>query len=212
MKHINVIIATPGSDITNHYVRSLLDTIQVLTKKKISYLWANRASSHVALAREATIMNNDFMDITSTAPLLGEITYDKIIWIDSDMEWTPEQFLKLYESKEDIISGLYLSFERKPMFSHSNQENTIDLIKSEKIFEITHCGFGFVSIKQGVMESIPRPWFSTEYAAYTKDEKNYRIPYGEDYSFCVKARKQGYKIFLDPTVRLTHHKNVAIKM
>jgi hypothetical protein len=212
MKHADVVIATPGRSLDNNYVTSLLQTMDTLRKKKISYVWANRGSSHVALAREATLMNDDFMDITNSKPLLGKTTYKKIIWIDSDMSWTPEDFLKLYEAEEDIVSGIYLNDQRKPMFSHSNKETTVDLIKSEKIFEITHCGFGFVAIKQGVYESIPRPWFGTEYAAYKKDDLVYPVPYGEDYSFCVKARKAGYKIFLDPTVQLTHHKVVSIKL
>lgn len=206
MKHYNVLIATPGDSMLNSYVKSLFDTLAILVKKKISHLWINRASSHVSLAREATTMNNNFMDVTKNAPLLGEVTYDKIIWIDSDISWTPEDFLKIYNSELDIVSGVYLNNEYRPMFSVKNQENMKDLLALEQPFEVDKVGFGFVGIKQGVFESIPRPWFGTEYIKHTQDGKEYLIPFGEDYSFCVKAKKAGYQVYVDPTVKVGHHK------
>jgi len=210
-KHYDVIVATPGISVLNHYVKSLLDTFAYLTKNKISYLWANRPSSHVALAREATVMNSNFMDITSNQPLLGEATYNKIIWIDSDISWTPENFMQLYNSELDIVSGVYLNDQYQPMFTH-NSKNIKELLQTTEPFEIKNAGFGFIAIKQGVFETIPRPWFGTEYSKYFKDNKQYLVPYGEDYSFGIKAKRAGYKIFVDPTVKVTHHKMVDISV
>jgi GT2 family glycosyltransferase len=30
---------------------------------------------------------------------------------------------------------------------------------------------------------------------------------GEDYSFCVRARRAGFKVWVDPTVKVKHHKD-----
>ena len=38
----------------------------------------------------------------------GEIDYDYIMWIDSDIVFKPEQFFKLLDHDRDIISGLYM--------------------------------------------------------------------------------------------------------
>ena len=210
LPHYNVLIATPGRSMENEYVVSLMDTVELLNKKKISFKFINRYAAMVGMAREGTLMNSDFMDITNSKPLLGEATYDKIIWIDSDMSWTPEDFLKLYEAEEDIISGIYLSDRGTPMFSGSEKAKSEYLNTTEK-FEVKYVGFGFLAIKNGVFENLTRPWFEPTFKKVTDDNgKEYLIPQGEDYSLCAKATRAGYKIFVDPTVSLGHHKKVGI--
>jgi hypothetical protein len=207
MDHFNVLIATPGRSVEMAYLKSLLNTLEVLQQQNITYKFINQYSSQVAAAREGTAMNDNFLDITNNKPLLGQATYDVMFWIDSDIEWTPDDFLKLYRSDKDITSGIYLSDQAVLMYSPSDKA---DLEKTEHI-EITHAGFGFIAIKQGVFESLSRPWFQTQYTKTEINGQEYVIPYGEDYSFCSKARSGGYKIFLDPTVKVTHYKTIAIK-
>jgi hypothetical protein len=208
MKHYNVLIATPGRNVEMPYLKSLMDTLEVLQEKNISYKFINQYSSQVSAAREGTIMNDRFLDITSTTPMLGKATYDKVLWIDSDMSWTPEDFLKLYESEKDIVSGVYVSDHNVLMYTPSNYEH----LKQNDLVEITHAGFGFICVKQGVFESMTRPWFETRYVKTTVNGGEHLVPYGEDYSWCVKAREAGFKIYLDPTVRLSHHKNIELKV
>ena len=38
----------------------------------------------------------------------GQLDYDYIMWIDSDILFTPEQFVRLLSHDVDIVSGLYL--------------------------------------------------------------------------------------------------------
>lgn len=206
MEHYNVLIATPGRNVEMPYLKSLLATLEVLNEQKITYKFINQYSSQVAAAREGTIMNDQFLDITGNKPLLGKATYDKVIWIDSDIAWIPEDFLKLYHSDKDIISGVYVSDHGVLMYTPSDKKH---LLEKEPI-EITHAGFGFIAIKQGVFESMPRPWFQTRFMKQTIDGQEYLIPYGEDYSWCVTARSCGYKIYLDPTVKVTHHKQIPL--
>jgi len=206
--HYNVLIATPGRNVDMPYLKSLLNTLEVLQQQNISYKFINQYSSQVAAAREGTIMNDNFLDITNNKPLLGQATYDVVIWIDSDMEWTPEDFLKLYHSDKDITSGVYVSDQGVLMYTPSDKAH---LTQKDHI-EITHAGFGFIAIKQGVFEKLPRPWFQTQYTKQVIDGKDYLIPFGEDYSFCTKARQGGFKIYLDPTVNVTHYKQIPLKI
>lgn len=215
MEHYNVIIATPGRNMENEYVVSLVDTLQHLTKNNISYKFVNKYSPTVSAAREGTIMNDYFLDIFNNKPLRGNATYDKIIWIDSDIAWTPEDFMKLYNSDKEIISGVYVSDRGVPMFSMNNEPsiNTADAMKRKEVFEISHAGFGFIAIKSGVFENLSRPWFETVFSKVTNDDGEERlVPFGEDYSFCEKATKAGFKIYLDPTVKLVHNKKVSLSV
>jgi hypothetical protein len=207
MEHYNVLIATPGHSVTIQYLKSLIETIKILIQENITWRFINQYSSQVSAAREGTIMDDNFLDITNNKPLLGKETYDTVIWIDSDIAWTPEDFLKLYRSDKDITTGAYVSDQGVLMYTPSNQEH----LKETEHIEITHAGFGFIAIKQGVFENTTRPWFQTQYTKTTVDGKEYLIPYGEDYSFCSKARQAGFKIFLDPTVKVTHYKTIPLK-
>jgi len=208
MRHYNVLIATPGRNVEIQYLKSLLDTLEILQQENISYKFINQYSSQVAAAREGTVMNDNFLDITNNTPLLGQATYDVMFWIDSDISWTPEDFLKLYRSDKDITSGVYVSDQGVLMYTPSDYAH----LDQKEHVEITHAGFGFIAIKQGVFETLPRPWFQTQYTKTTINDKEYLIPYGEDYSFCSKARQHGYKIFLDPTVNVTHYKQIPLRV
>jgi hypothetical protein len=196
------------------YVKSLVATMGYLNREGISYLYLNEYSSQVNAAREATAMGSKFLHAFATEPLSGEVTYDKMIWIDSDISWLPEDFIKLYNSKFDIVSGLYFNEEGVPLFTFKEDDIYFDHKKlkyKEYPFEVFGVGFGFVAMKSGVFESIPRPWFETEFQKITNDEgKEMFIPWGEDFSWCIKAQNQGYKIYLDPSIRVGHHKKIRI--
>lgn len=214
--HYNILIATPGRSMEAEYVRSLIKTTEYLQKVGITYKYLNEYSSQVSAAREATTMGSDFLDAFNKSPVRGECTYDKMIWIDSDISWDIEDFMKIYESDKDIISGVYFNHLGVPMFSVHDDQLYSDpqILKDAKTpFEIFAAGFGFIAVKAGVFENMPRPWFETVYQQIKNEQgQEMLIPFGEDYSWCAKAKRSGFDIYLDPTVRLTHHKKVAIKM
>jgi hypothetical protein len=213
--HFNVLIATPGRSMESEYVKSLIATIDYLNYNNLSYLFLNEYSSQVSAAREATIMGSKFLNAFATEPLSGQITYDKIIWIDSDISWTTEDFIKMYKSNFDILAGLYFNEEGVPLIGFTEEEIYHDptLLKGkEQPFEIFAAGFGFISMKSGVFESMPRPWFETVFQKIENEDKTREmfIPYGEDFSWCKKARAAGYRIYLDPSIRVNHHKKIRI--
>lgn len=197
------------------YVKSLVATISYLQQNNISYLYLNEYSSQVDAAREATAMGSKFLNAFATQPLSGQATYDKIIWIDSDISWTPEQFMQLYNSELDVVAGLYFNEEGVPLISFFEGEIYHDpqiLNGKKEPFEVFGAGFGFIAMKTGVFENIPRPWFQTEFQRITNEDNTREmfVPYGEDISWCKKAKEAGYKIYLDPTIRVSHHKKIRI--
>ena len=212
--HVNILICTPGRMMEAEYVKSLVATLTHLNRVGISYLYLNEYSSQVNAAREATIMGSRFLKAFDTEPLSGEATYDKIIWIDSDISWNVEDFMKLYESRYDVVSGIYFNEEGVPLFTFKEDDIYFDKEKlkhKEYPFEVFGVGFGFVAMKSGVFESIPRPWFETEFQKITNDDgREMFIPWGEDFSWCIKAQNAGYKIYLDPSIRVGHHKKIRI--
>lgn len=215
--HVNVIIATPGRNMEAEYVKSLVNTLNYLNKQGISYVYTNQYSSSVSAAREATIVGSTYLNAFNKYPLSGEFTYDKIFWIDSDIAWEVKDFAKLLESEKDIVSGLYYNEKMTPMFSVNADDaiKEIDkILKSKKEEKIFASGFGFIAIKQGVFEKIPRPWFQTEFDIISSEDnsQSIMIPFGEDFSWCKRAKEQGFEIYLDPTVILSHYKKTLVRL
>jgi len=215
--HYNVLICTPGHSMEAEYVKSLVETLDYLQKENITYKFLSQYSSTVSGAREATLMDSLFLDAFNTKPVSGKLTYDKIFWIDSDISWDPKDFVKLYSSDKDIISGVYINSQGVPMFTQLPDQrdiNVYSMAKSLKEFEVSAVGFGFVCMKQGIHESIQRPWFDSIFEEIQNEDKTktMKIPFGEDYSFCYRAGFAGYKIFIDPKVQLTHNKKVPLKL
>lgn len=213
-KQVDVIIATPGHSMDAAYVKSLTETISVLNEKGITWRFVSRYSPRIAAARESTTMDSDYLDAFNQSPLRGEVDYKKIFWIDSDISWTPSDFLALYESDKDIISGVYLSDRGVYMFGAFDKSvepkkllNTFDPV------EVGAVGFGFVCVKQGVFEKMPRPWFAEKFEKVVDERtgQDMYTPYGEDFSWCISARECGFSIFVEPTIGVSHYKKVVIK-
>lgn len=213
-KHINLIIATPGASLGNYYVKSLFKTAAALAEKNISWAWINDASSNVFDARETTIIGNRNNDITQTKPLNGEITYDKIIWIDSDISWEPEDVVKLYESDKDIITGAYLLASGEVTIYPEVLKRGLsweEFKEKKELFEVDGAGFGFVCIKNGVFESMSRPWFQSVPVTVEADNKTYKFNIlGEDLAWFLRAKELGYSVWVNPDVKVTHHKTMKL--
>ena len=194
----------------------MLATIDALAVRGISYGYSNEYSSLVADAREITLNGSRRNSILETRPFEGKVNYKKLIWIDSDISWTPEDFMKLYENDKDIVSGAYLLGNGEVTayperlgapFSYQQVLEMKDLVKVHSV------GFGFLAVKQGVFETLTRPWFqSVEITMVDPDTKEeYTFPImGEDVSWCERVNRNGFDVWLDPTVRVTHHKTMKL--
>ena len=215
-KHVNVVIATPGSSVMAPYVKSLLALITEFNNQGITWAFSNHYSSLIHNAREMTLSGTNQNSIFQRLPFEGQISYDKIMWIDSDIAFEPEDVLKLYNSDKDIISGAYLlsSGESTSFPKFFDRPYVIDeILNMTELQELEATGFGFLCVKAGVFESLTRPWF-TSVIVKTKNEENgeeYDIPViGEDIAWSHRVRELNYKIWLDPTVKVTHHKTMTL--
>lgn len=216
--HFNVVIATPGSSLLPNYVKSLLQTVSHLSQNGLSWLFTSEYSSLVAHAREKTIGGPAEQNRNDSRPYGGQFTYDKIIWIDSDIAWEPQDFMRLYNAKEDVISGCYM-MENGEVTVYPKQMQAglsvqaIMALKSK--FVVQGVGFGFLAVRYGVFEKIERPWFSQTYVDIVDEETGEverKFPLmGEDLSWCQKVTQMGVEIWVDPLVRVTHHKQIKLE-
>jgi hypothetical protein len=211
--HFDVLIATPGENMVSAYVQALVDTTRVLNEKGISYQLLTKSGSFVPSTRELTATDTFSHNWETREIASGKYTYNKIIWIDSDIEWTPEDFLKLYYSDLDIISGLYqtnpngtVAVNLTDPLGRPTLVNKVHFLLWDVPVEVGGVGFGFVAMKSGVFEKMNRPWFKIREVQW--DNVDFKVNMGEDYSWCEGAKEAGFKIWVDPLVKLKHHKEI----
>jgi len=211
--HYNIVIATPGRLLHNTYVGSLIETTKWLTARGLTYKFINCASSLVAHAREMTAIDEPHANWDTNEIGSGKYTYDRVVWIDSDISWGPEAFEKLITSEHEIISGMYYTQIGDMSVSVSRFApdgispincKELDFFMVDEPIEVFGVGFGFISMKSGVFERMQRPWFRIERIDHP--EKKIVLDIGEDYSWCMNARRAGMKIMLDPSIKVDHHK------
>jgi hypothetical protein len=198
------------------YVKSLTASLSALSDRGMSYKWLSGYSSLVHNAREISMGGDTFLSPDDRGPLHGKCTYKTIIWIDSDISWEVEDFMKLVDTDQDILTGAYLLADGMITSVHSDQfPSGIPkevVLSIDEPTEVQAAGFGFIAIKQGIFERIQRPWFGMLNQAITDSHGNQIIiSVGEDISWCAKAQQAGFKIIFDPSILVTHHKTIKIR-
>jgi hypothetical protein len=213
--HYDVVIATPGHSMKAEYVKSLIDTTIWLNEQGLTYCLMSQYSSFVPSARENTATGSYGADWEAVAFGAGKFTYGQIVWIDSDISWKVEAFETLIKSNEEIIAGMMpvdrtgrLGAMRLNSAGNPTSLNSRDFIVEGDPVEVDGVSFGFLSIKQGVFEKMSRPWFDLRYASL--ETTDFPVLYGEDYSWCLKAKENGFKVWLHPLVRVEHHKEIIL--
>jgi len=144
-----------------------------------------------------------------------------LFWMDSDMVFSPDTLIKLFETAEKkdakLVTGIY--YQRKGMnypclWSRGEELDNGDITgmgspksktnkyvgtfifpykEKQEPFQVHAAGFGCVLVHRSVLEVMPRPWFQ-----FLKGQCS------EDFYFFVNAAELGFKVWADPRINLWH--------
>lgn len=137
---------------------------------------------------------------------------DRMLWLDSDLDFEPDLMQRLSDDLDsglDIVSGLY--FKRRPPYSpviykecelktfeglYAPTASTYDDYPKDEIFPVAACGFGCVMMSMNAVRKIVQKNGSLLFMP--------TAGFGEDLSFCMRARDAGVQIYCDSSVKLGH--------
>ena len=135
-----------------------------------------------------------------------EHDFDYVLYIDSDMIFDSPDLERLLKHQVGICSGLYVKRAGTPdnvaykkiitrrYFPFRKPDLIVDERKTG-FSDIAACGFGFMLVKVSVLKTM------------FKYYKSLFEPFkgvGEDVAFSIRARRIGYKTFIDRDVKLGH--------
>jgi GT2 family glycosyltransferase len=132
--------------------------------------------------------------------------YDYILYADSDMVFDADDLKKLLAHDVGICSGLYVTRDgRNQNVVYKNiitrrrfpyrQPKLIPDNETSGFASVAACGFGFTLIKVSVVKCMLK-YFKSLFEPFKG--------VGEDIAFCIRARRCGFKTFVDRDVKLGH--------
>jgi hypothetical protein len=166
-------------------------------------------ATYISVGRNTAILGKENSEIWPE--LDNSITY--YLCLDSDIEFTVDNFETLISHNMPIVSGAYVSRKNENLIVAGNWGikpgicgNDIP-VTHEGLIKVDYCGAGFLLIKAEVFEKMPYPWFCHEWVEHEYEGIEHRTQIGEDYSFCLNAENYGYDILVDMNCRPNHLTN-----
>lgn len=138
-----------------------------------------------------------------------ECKADYILWLDSDMVF-PKNLIEVmlnHMQDKDIVSGLYFKrvYPFAPVLNRTLNDNgtasDYDDYPKNAVFECEGFGFGCVMMKTTILYDMllnNEFWFTPV------------NNFGEDLSFMWRAKKLGYKAYVDSNIRCGHIGHIMV--
>lgn len=201
---LSVMVGIPaGRDLPALTVKSLLTTQALCMERQVPFqLGMVVGSAVVQWARDEVV--DLFLQSSAT----------RLFWIDSDMVWEPEDFMRLLALSQyrDVICAAYPAKQDQPTF-YVNWDQDAGLVQGEYgLLQINGIGLGFTVMHRRVLEQLaakaPRV---TDDVSQRELAAVFRIGrtadgrrQGEDMAFFADIRALGHAVWLDPEVSLGH--------
>ena len=215
---MKIIFCLPGNNFSGRFLDCWTELLGYCMKSGIQFAFSRKESNNIYYARNMCL-GGDTRRGENQKPFDGKIDYDYLMWLDSDIIFTPQQFQRLLNHNNDIVSGLYFMegggyfatvkdwdeeyFKKNGSFQFLTAK---DIEGKGELIEVSYTGMGFMLVKNRVFESLTYPWFRP-IEKRIGDSLDFTM---EDVGFCLRAKEHGYKILIDPQVILGHEKKLVI--
>lgn len=184
------------------------ETVQCLEyfrrQTKLDYTF-NIISGDALIGRVRSMAATQFIEKSSSSFML---------FIDDDIIFRPEDIEKIYQNMKDgyeVIGGCYSTRDGQ-FLAQSNMDK--DIIFNNDIHEIEYVSTGFLGITKNVLEQIIKKcnlsllhedsWIKNYPFFESGQFSQEKIYISEDWDFCNKVRKAGFKVYIDTSIQLGH--------
>lgn len=194
------------------YSTSMRQLVRELDKRNIPFLDAT-VSGDALISRARSIAASAFLRSDA----------DILLSIDSDMFFTAEDAIKLCERALEfkLISALYMtrSLQTQPALMLLPGQRLVFAANSEPV-EAVFASTGFMAVHREVFEmlkeDLPLCHQGWQYQGIDTSFYPFYMPFtipweveghlylSEDWAFCRRAKDKGFKVWLDPSIRLGH--------
>jgi hypothetical protein len=209
MKGKSIVFCLPGRGCSFTFLKAFVQLCFDLVQNGMSIQISQDYSSMVNFAR-CKCLGANVLRGPKQIPWDGKLNYDYQLWIDSDIVFNTEKFWQLCDmslpaegDEKEIVGGWYATEDgRTTSVAHwleeddfrknggvMNHETVESISKRRKPFTVDYTGFPKMQVfESGAVQDMC----------------------GEDVSFCLDAKEQGFEIWCDPRIRVGHEKTRVI--
>ena len=201
---VMIVMVVKGAPVLETQI-SMLRTVDCLVRRGIDYDIIFQIDGNVEYAR--TKAAHDFL----------KSKYHRMFCIDADMEWTPDDFMRILalSMKMDIVGALYTARCDPPKFfvnfDAPDSNSDITILPNEWGCFPARSAMGFVCCSRYAVQKVTdscepiKFTLSPEKMAHIFDCDVVDGEFvGEDMAFLARAQKLGLKVFYDPSISLGH--------
>ena len=161
------------------------------------------------VSRARNLLVKDFLESSCT----------DLLFIDSDINFEPDDILRLLSWSEDPKKGIVAGVprtrsEHKTYIANLDYDDGHELtMNSMGLVRATHVATAFMMVRREVFETLVEAHKEWEYYDTRTDRVlnavfDFKVTeagyMGEDFLFCDRAREHGYEVWIDPTIKLGH--------
>ncbi len=103
---MKILFCLPGREFSGRFLQCWTNLLGYCYNNGHSVIYSQKYSCNIYYARNMCLGGN-ILAGENQKPFGNKLDYDYMMWIDSDIVFTPQQFQKLLDHKEDIVSGIY---------------------------------------------------------------------------------------------------------
>ena len=196
MQPVNIAFCIPGREFSARFLQSWTSLIKNLPQH---YRWAlfNGYTPNIFYIRQSLV---------DRAKMIRPTHY---MWIDDDQVFDYRDFEKLFKHDLPIISGIYRRATGHGKVEQLSDKFACSLLGGKTLrdadvkdkitpMEVHANGFGFMLVKAEVFNRVITPFQPTNDTEW------------EDFAFAERARKLGYKSYIDPSIIIGHEKKLIL--
>lgn len=216
---MKIILCIPGKSFSNRFLLATIQLVKECQEAGIELAVANSSNTVVSFARNGCLGGNALAG-RNQKPFGGNVEYDYLLWIDSDIIFDMVAIKKLINAAKKyggVVSGVYkmsdnrhFSVCKKMDCDYLEKNGSYEFLTAETMpkepFSAAGIGLGFCMMKYGVVESLQYPWF--RHNAIESGPVHDFL--SEDLSFCGSVRASGHTITVDPSIRAGHLKPMIL--
>lgn len=187
------------------------DTIKIHTTVSLLSVYKNSRYPVIIVFEPYTYIHVARTNILNTAVKYGAT---HLMFIDSDMMFSLDDFHKLVEADKNIIAGIYnkriepylpVLYEKKgdELIQFPEEYKNLST-RYKNPFSVDVAGTGFMLINMNVFKKMTPPFFYHGKPEEFGLKKSPLYDLGEDTTFCLKAKKEGFFIHAHPEVKVGH--------
>ncbi len=209
----HIFLATPfsGGTLCFEYLNSYTRTCALLGAHRIP-VTAGQLSRETSVEFARNRLASQFLETRCT----------HLMFIDADMEWNPEDVLRLISHKEYLVAGAgpVKSLEPDGMARYCcNLTKDMAQCAGKPLIEALHVGTGFMLIAREVLDmmrertnvarydvgnAVPKYEYQFFRRSIEPDGNGRMVNFSEDYAFCNRWRELGGKVWVDTLCQLGH--------